>query len=166
MDCFEIKSESDFLEAATRALSGNLDFSTGVKFIGWPSMNFKIDGERYKQTLPTNAMFGLLLLQESYNRVFAIAKYDTTNLQRLTEREKNDLEFVFKISSGSTDNQANTDNWLNSFIENIGNVMTNMDSKHKAAVIITATLAAGGYFIGSDILEALVKAIWLLQTLN
>jgi hypothetical protein len=154
MDVFTIRTESDFLMAANLALTGKLDFAAGVRFEGWPSLTLNVKGKRYNKTLPTNAMAGLLGLQEAYNRAYAIVKYGTTNLQRLTEAEKSDLEFVFEVTEGSTNNQAPTDGWLNSFIENVGNVMTSMDSVHKQKVLITCILVAGGYFLGSDIIDA------------
>jgi hypothetical protein len=152
-----IDSENAFLDLLGRLSEESIDVFTDVKFEGWPTLRFNFKGQRYNSSLPSNAMSGILSLQEAFSRAYAIAKYDTTNLQKLTDTEKKDLEFIFEISAGSTQNTAASDDWLNRAFDNLGNVMANMESKHKTAVFITLILCAGGYFAFSEYLQTKQK---------
>ncbi len=148
-----IDSESAFADLLDRLPKEPIDVFTSIKFQGWPNLKFNFKGKRYNSSLPSNAMAGILSLQEAFSRAYTIAKYDTTNLQKLTDLEKKDLEFVFEISAGSTQNNADSDDWLNRALDNLGNVMANMESKHKTAVFITLVLCASGYLAFSEYMQ-------------
>lgn len=146
LQAYEVTNEESFLELAKRVLLQNEDFPAKLTFTGWPNIEVNVKGQRYENSLPSSLMEGFLTLQDELYRAFCIVKYNTPSTIYMTRAEKDALELVFCITKGSTDASAPADGFLNSLLDTAGNVMSNMDSRHKMAVLVAIVLAAGGSY--------------------
>lgn len=146
LQAYEVTNEVSFLDLANRVLLQNEDFPAKLTFTGWPNIKVNVKGQRYENSLPSSLMEGFLTLQDELYRAFCIVKYNTPSTIYMTRAEKDALELVFCITKGSTDASAPADGFLNSLLDTAGNVMSNMDSRHKMAVLVAIVLAAGGAY--------------------
>lgn len=142
-------------ESAWEFLKQSLDEAfTGtdiqVVFENWPSINIHIDKKGQNSSLNTKNMEGLIELQKTINRSFSILAYDTPNTNSLTSAEKQSLELLFKISEGTTGIQAALENAVEKITEKVVN---KMESKHIAAVAISAALLWTGHSCWSSWLQ-------------
>lgn len=139
-----IRSENDFLDLAKRVLLENDTSFTNVKFDGWPTIEFYIQGERYNQSLPVSAMEGYVGFQQELYRLFTDLKYNQPSLQTLRANDRQDLELVFKILEGSSDTKAEGWDVLNTMIDGLDTLLAGMDSMEKILLVISlAGLFAG-----------------------
>lgn len=146
MDTIRIGSAEDLFDFARKAVHNNESFNAeDIVFAGWPNIDFRVRGERYHGTAPISLLRGLVNFQDEIYRTIAEVKFGTRNIGRLKQEEKADLEFVMSISEGCTKGEASADGWLNKAINSLENVMSGMDSNHKAAVICTIALSVAGY---------------------
>ncbi|QYJ86931.1 hypothetical protein K0I73_04120 [Shewanella mesophila] len=145
-ELFEISSQQKFIDFSMAVLEGKLDFPANVKFKNWPKIELNIKGKRYHSSLPTSVMEGFVQFQNDVYLAFALIKYGVADLRKLSATEKQDLELIFEIKEGSTDSNSTIDDWANKALGSLGNIMSGMNSRDKAAVLITLVLGAGGYF--------------------
>jgi hypothetical protein len=99
----QIKNESDAWELLERATSGEL-FPDDVQldFVGWPVFQMGVQGKDWDCTVPTRVMSPLLDVQKDINRAYANVRYGATNLRKLQDEERDDLEVVIKVKKGSS----------------------------------------------------------------
>lgn len=98
-----ISSEEDAFYYLKLASEGEFSGKTvSFEFDNWPRLDINIKGERYKSTLPTGVMKGLVEYQGVLNRAFALLG-DHASAKPISESERQDLEVVFEISEGSSD---------------------------------------------------------------
>ncbi|NVZ24156.1 hypothetical protein HX881_01235 [Pseudomonas gingeri] len=98
-----ISSEEDafhYLMLASKGEFAGKDVS--FEFNNWPRLDINIKGDRYKSTLPTGVMKGLIEYQGVINRAFALLG-DHTSAKSISESERQNLEVVFEVSEGSSD---------------------------------------------------------------
>ncbi|CAJ1824217.1 hypothetical protein PEKONANI_01829 [Aeromonas jandaei] len=148
-----IKSELQFLEFALDYLSSDSDSNDVplLKFDGWPKISLHVDGKRYKQSLPSRLMEGLLAFQNETKRSYCISKYGTDNLQRLTNEDREVIdEFIFTISDGSTQSDGNGDDYLSRLFGCLDTAFKRMTGKEIiSAVAIMAVCMSGAYIAKS-----------------
>ena len=85
------------------ALDGKSDLSDvgGIVFEGWPQYQVRLDV--CEASMRSSMMEAFLSLQENFNRSYSVVKYQTPNLNRLTNEEKSELEIEVKVRDGSSD---------------------------------------------------------------
>lgn len=142
----EISSQQKFIDFSMAILEGKQDFPANLKFKDWPKIELNIKGGRYHSSLPTSVMDGFVQFQNDVYLAFALIKYGVADLRKLSATEKQGLELVFEIKEGSTDGNSPTDEWANKAFEFLGNIMSGMNSRDKAAVLATLVFGVGGYF--------------------
>ena len=98
----DIRSEDDAWDLLRRALHEK-DFDLeAVKFIGWPTLDIHLQGDKLHATLPSRYLPALIEFQEALERVFTHVRYKENNLRRLKDDERCDLEIVYSLKEGST----------------------------------------------------------------
>ena len=97
-----IKSESDAFETLAKALSDKVSDTAHIKFEGWPVFKLTIEGEDFHESIPTRVMHPIIDLQKEIYRIYCRARYNTEELRKLTDKEKEILELVVAIRPGST----------------------------------------------------------------
>ncbi|PHM63029.1 hypothetical protein [Xenorhabdus ishibashii] len=117
---FTIKSEDDFYSFINTMMSKeNLDSDQfdfpDIKFIGWPTININVKGDpsRYKSSITASMLFGIASLTEEIQRAYAVVRYGSQNLQRLTNADKQLLDIVYHISEGSSQANGTTEHLIN-----------------------------------------------------
>jgi hypothetical protein len=98
-----ISSEEDAFHYLMLASKGEfVGKDVSFEFNNWPRLDINIKGDRYKSTLPTGVMKGLIEYQGVINRAFALLG-DHASAKSISESERQDLEVVFEVSEGSSD---------------------------------------------------------------
>jgi hypothetical protein len=98
-----IGSEEDAFHYLMLASKGEfIGKEVSFEFNNWPRLDINIKGGRYKSTLPTGVMKGLIEYQGVINRTFALLG-DHASAKSISESERQDLEIVFEVSEGSSD---------------------------------------------------------------
>ena len=151
-----IRTEEEFLNFALSILDSNEEMSNcpSLRFQGWPKVDVRVSGTRYRQSLPSGLLAGLLTFQEEAKRAYCLAKYGTINLQKLTNDDKEIIgELVFTVSKGSTKSEGDADVYLSRFCEFMDLVLKGMTGKEKIAVVTVLAIAIGGGYIAHSYFE-------------
>lgn len=98
-----IASENDAWNWIQSALDNSADFSdlSEIIFEGWPEYRVKLDTGN--ASVKSSLMEAFLSLQENLNRAYSLVRYDSSNLNKLTNEEKQALELEFFVRRGSSD---------------------------------------------------------------
>ncbi|MFQ2155922.1 hypothetical protein ACK33E_05720 [Aeromonas hydrophila] len=153
MNAVVIKSELDFLSFALDYLSSSSDSNDvpTLKFDGWPIISVHVEGDRYKGSLPSRLMEGLLAFQEETKRSYCISKYGTDNLQKLTHEDRIVIdEFVFTISNGCTQSDANGDDLLSRLCGSLETAFMRMTGKEIIATITIIAVCLGVTYVAKN----------------
>ncbi|HAY0633742.1 TPA: hypothetical protein JS389_003678 [Serratia marcescens] len=124
------------------------EFGFDMTFAGWPNLHINVKGEKFHSSLTSSMVAGLTSMHESFQRAYAIAKYGTPNLQRLTNEDKQSLDIIFRISEGSTDSDTDWSDTINHAIEFLKGAFEGMTGVQKMTVLIAliTALTVGGCF--------------------
>ncbi|EPG0370395.1 hypothetical protein ACSWVZ_003263 [Photobacterium damselae] len=131
-----IRSQDDFIRFAKSVLLDNESKYSNVKFDGWPTIDFYIQGNRYVQSLPITAMEGYVGFQQELYRLYTDLKYNNPSLQTLRQSDKEALELVFQVKEGSSDTSAGGWDFLNKVTESLEGLSNGMDSMEKLLLVI------------------------------
>lgn len=150
MTSIVIKNENDFL-SFIQTISENFNLNSDefklpdVKFNGWPTLhiNVKGDSDRYNSSVTVPLLFGMSDLVNEMQRAYALIKYGSDNLQRLTNQDKTELDFVFKIKEGSSDASSQQDDYINGIISCIKTGMKRMNGWQTMTFLIMVVGAVG-----------------------
>lgn len=134
-DNLVIKNEEDAWDALKQALSEQINETANVVFEGWPVFQLTIEGKDFKGTIPTRVMPPILDLQKEIHRIYCKAKYNTEDVRRLRDDERELLELVVSIKPGSTKFVTKLFKALNEIIKN-----SNMNGNQ--AVILLVSISA------------------------
>jgi len=85
-------------------------------------------------------MHGFIEFQKAIYRTFALARYNSTNVNRLTQDEKDALELWVKVDVGSSRFTVDIQALLERFVEKAGDKVT------PKSLVIIALIVATGYF--------------------
>lgn len=96
-----IRSEEDAYSFLESARSGTSPSYSGIRFVGWPSLELLIKGDKFNQSITPSVMKGLLEFQRGIYKAYAAAKYGES-AKRLTEEEREQLEIKVDVSRGSS----------------------------------------------------------------
>ncbi|MBY5866004.1 hypothetical protein [Rhizobium leguminosarum] len=69
----------------------------------WAKVHFNFKGSAFHQTVTASMMRGLLEYQYAFYRTAALILKDDSRINRLTDDNRRDLEFVFEVKEGSSD---------------------------------------------------------------
>ncbi len=94
--------------------------NTYVSVVDWGSWHLRITGNDYNGTIDFSLLKSLLELQTSIHKLYAYLYYNSTDIRKLTQEDKNRLRLKISINSGST----NIDMILGDIIKQIVSVMT------------------------------------------
>lgn len=141
----------DFLQRDS-AESGT-DMPIDLDFHGWPYLHINVKGEKFHSSLTSSMVCGLASMHESFQRAYALAKYGTPNLQRLTNEDKQSLDVIFKIKEGSTDSETDWSGTINQFLAFLTGAFEDMTGVQKMTIVlslITALTVGGCYYLHSS----------------
>lgn len=105
-------------------------------------IEIKLVGNIFHNSITSTVMHGLLDIQESIYRSYAIAKNGDDNLSSLTSYEKERLELVFTIHPGCTEIIAD----IRGLIQDFKDLLVDMTPKQKLAVISLFLLTVFGCY--------------------
>lgn len=124
------------------------DLPIDLEFRGWPNLHINVKGEKFHSSLTSSMVYGLANMHESFQRAYAMAKYGTANLQRLTNEDKQSLDIIFQIKEGSTDSETDWSGTINQFLAFLTGAFEGMNGTQKMAILMTLIIAltVGGCF--------------------
>ncbi len=139
----EINSEDDAWRVLEDLLSGaqTLDDVNDIIFGNWVRTTVYVPENRYDSALNTYMMQGWQDAQRALYRSYAITAKGANDARSLSEFEKEKLELVVKVSSGSSDQQADL---LDILKEAVLSAVENMEPHQIAIVLIVAVLTWAG----------------------
>ncbi|TNH04505.1 hypothetical protein FHQ26_01500 [Testudinibacter sp. TR-2022] len=106
-----------------------------LEFSGWPQINVRLTGENYKSTITPSIMKAFLKLQDGLYQAYAVALYGKN--KRLSDQEKQSLELVIKVGTGSSKFDDNENiNWTSLF----GRLIDKMPSKYLLIALLTGII--------------------------
>lgn len=128
----------------------DIDMPIDLDFHGWPNLHINVKGEKFHSSLTSSMVYGLASMHESFQRAYALAKYGTSNLQRLTNEDKQSLDIIFKIKEGSTDSETDWSGTINQFLAFLTGAFEGMTGVQKMTILlslITALTVGGCYYL-------------------
>ncbi len=101
----KIENENDAWEIFEKALEGEFDDQSDIEltFSNWPQIDIKLKGVKHKASLTAKNMEGLVELQTTLFRTYALTVHNKLNAKNLTNDEKEKLTIIFQVSEGSSD---------------------------------------------------------------
>lgn len=133
-----IKSDDDAFALLERLTQENRQWGIedlSVEFDGWPSLRIYAKGDRYKQTISPAMMKSFLALQTALYRSYALARYSSPNVNKLTKQEKEDLEISVKVEDGSSDYSVMLQKFAEQFLSG---ALGKMNGDQVTLIIISA----------------------------
>lgn len=147
---FVITNESEFHSFISSMIARNdLDSDDfcfpDIEFIGWPTLNINVKGDpaRYTSSITASMLFGMAALTDEIQRAFAVMKYGTQNLQRLTNQDKQQLDIVYNIKEGSTDAESTPDKAINGAVTVLREAIGRMTGRQALGAVVAIVLASG-----------------------
>ncbi|VXC72079.1 conserved hypothetical protein [Pseudomonas sp. 8Z] len=135
-----IRSEQDAYDTLQLATSGHLPDHVEIRFEGWPTLQIIVKGDNYNGTINPSVMQGFLEFQKAIYRTFSLARYNSANINRLTQDEKDALELWIKVEAGSSKFTVDFQALLERFVEKAGDKLT------PKSLVIIALIVATSYF--------------------
>jgi hypothetical protein len=148
-----IRSEDDAYEYLRKLVGGTITLDVedlGVRFEGWPRLHVYAKGSKYDQSITPSMMKSFLAFQSAVYRSYAISKYNTPNINKLTKQEKDDLEIQVKVEKGSADYNIDFQALAEKFLDG---AISKMTGEQMVIVILAAMLLLFGHFAIKNILE-------------
>jgi len=121
-----ISSESQAFEVIESYLSG-LELPEGVSFEGWPSLKFRLTGEKFHGSLTPTVMKGFVDMQAQINKAFAKLKYGIPDPRKLSDEDKESIEIQVNVEEGSSLVEVNMDGFLGQVIQSVVHKVTPQD---------------------------------------
>lgn len=139
----KIGSEDEAWDVLSQLIDGALDIQSieELEFGDWVKSSVYIPEERYDSALNTYMMQGWQDAQRALYRSYAIAAKGADDARSLTDLEREKLELVVKVKSGSSDQEADLGDILK---EAVIAAVGNMEPRQIAVVLIVAILAWTG----------------------
>jgi hypothetical protein len=105
----------------------------------WAAINIIYSGEKYKGTLTTSSMQGIIEFQNCVFRSAALILTDSPDVRKLSSVYKELFELTFSVKDGSANAEASTKDILSALVR----IVNTMESKHK----LVALPVFGGLFL-------------------
>lgn len=139
-----IRSEADAIALIEQHIDGTLPEGAQISFDGWPNLVIKLEGDKFDQSLTPSVMKGFVELQRAIHRSYAATRYDDPS-RRLSDEEKQALEFTVKVEQGSSIVEVNLQEPVLRILQDL---VGKMDPN--SALIAAVTLAT--LFVGKSLL--------------
>jgi hypothetical protein len=130
-----ISNEDEAWDTLKKALAEEIPDTTQIVFKGWPVFKLSIEGKDFKGTIPTRIMPPILDLQREIHRIYCRACYNTEDTRKLTIEEREILELVVAVKSGSSKYSAKLFKALNEIIKN-----SNMNGNQVVIVLVSISV--------------------------
>ncbi|MDN8612755.1 hypothetical protein [Variovorax ginsengisoli] len=132
-------------------LTENSEADKKIIFSGELSkIDIDIEGPRYDSTIPGELARALWEYQEAIYKAGAFVLTGSDDIRRLSAKQREGLELIFKVEHGSTDIQA----LLEKVVETLGEGFQQMDDANKAMVLIAITVIFAAGFIAWKAISA------------
>jgi hypothetical protein len=115
-----IESEADAYAWLAKLADGEEVNARGIEFRGWPTLNLKLKGDLFDQSLTPTVMKGLIELQQGLYKSYAEAR----SKKRLTEAERDELEIRVSVKSGSSELEINFSDIATNLFHELFKVLT------------------------------------------
>ena len=115
-----------------------------IEFSNYPNLMFNVKGESYSSTLTTPLLNALSGLTSEIQKSYCLIKYQTSNLQRLTVEDKQDIDIIFKIKEGSSEGESDNSKIANGIFSIIKEGMEGMNGWQKLTVLVLFISVIGG----------------------
>tara|TARA_B100000700_G_scaffold193440_1_gene212998 strand:+ start:1401 stop:2450 length:1050 start_codon:yes stop_codon:yes gene_type:complete len=146
-----IRSEQDAYDTLKLAtIEGGLPDHVEIRFEGWPTLEILVKGEGYNGTITPSIMHGFIEFQKAIYRTFALTRYNSVNINKLTKDDKDALELWIKVDEGSSLFSVDFQQLLERFVDRVGDKVT-----PKSLVIIALIVAAG--YVGDSSFKSYVE---------
>ena len=140
-----IRSEQDAYDTLKRAtMEGGLPEHVEIRFEGWPTLEILVKGEGYNGTITPSVMQGFIDFQKAIYRTFALTRYNSVNINKLTNDDKDALELWIRVDEGSSRFSIDFQGLLERFVDRVGDKVT------PKSLVIIALIVATGYFGSSS----------------
>ena len=141
-----IDSEDDAWRTLSQLVNGKLDIASvdELEFGDWVKSRVYIQGKRYDSTLNTYIMQGWQDAQRTLYRSYAITAKGAADTRSLTDSEREKLQLVVKIKSGSSDQEADLTDVLK---EAVLAALGKMEPTQIATLLIVVVLSWAGVSI-------------------
>lgn len=148
-----IESEDQAWEILEKILSGEIEVKSTKDFqLGdWASVSLYIPGKQYDSSMTTYMMSGWVEAQRSIYRSYALVASGTADARILTDIDKDRLEIVVHVASGSSDQDAELGDIIAQIVQSAVNKMEPWQ-------IITLVLSLGLLYTGGSVLRTWIEA--------
>lgn len=148
-----ISSEDQAWELLRKACSQTLDLDPlfEIKFENWPVLEIHLDGRQFNSSLTTKMMEGFIDLQKSLNRAYASFYRNSGKANSLTDQEKDALEIIIKIESGSTGIKAIISDALKEFAKGAAN---KVNGNQVVIIVLGVALVVAGHSSWKNYLQS------------
>jgi hypothetical protein len=137
---FEITSEEDAYRVLEIFRSGSFPKGSDIKFVGWPKLEIRYVGEGFNSTITPSMMKGFIDFQSAIYRSYALARYNSLNINKLSVEERKSLELQIRVDEGSSLFGIDFQEALEKIMLNVGG---KMDSEQ---ILVLGIVIATGYF--------------------
>lgn len=150
-----IKDENDFYQFLENMKNDPLIDSENfilpnICFDGWPILHINVKGTKYHSSVNTNLILGMMVVIEEIQRSYSLIKYGTSNLNKLTNEDKQNLDIIFKIAEGSSDAKSDNSGIMNKGLEILKTKMGKMNGWQTMVVLLAFLGVSGHYFYDNN----------------
>ena len=142
-EAIHLASEEEAWELLRRLIETEIQFDRPPKLtVGeWAKIDVYIPAERYDSAMTPYMMQGWVELQRSIYRAYSLAQGSGPIARSLTDREKERLELVVEVKSGSSDQTVDVQGIIDAFIAAMVN---KMEPQHILIATVSLILTWGG----------------------
>ncbi|QPR87866.1 hypothetical protein [Aeromonas hydrophila] len=121
-----------------------------IDWSGLDQLKFTFEGDpaKFNGSLTSGMCKGLYELQMEFYKIFTLVKYQTDNLQRLKNSEKEQLELVFTVDEGCTEIIGELKDFIQTVGEAFSNMTNGMSGAQKTGCYILTIFALSGGVVG------------------
>jgi len=117
-DVVKVGTEDEAYSFIERYLAGK-SLPESISFSGWPSLTFRLTGEKFDRSLTPSVMKGFIELQDQLNKSYALARYGVPDARKLSKEEREALEIEVKVGKGSSIVEVNMDGFLTKLLHEL-----------------------------------------------
>lgn len=120
-----------------------------LKFSIFDEFKIKIEGneEKYFGGVSTTLAQGMSDFQVELNKIFAIIRYNTDNLQRLSSQDKKNLELTFLVNTGCTEIITNLRKLMETIKDAGESFMSGMTPNQKTLCLLFTVATIGCVYV-------------------
>ena len=151
-DYFDLQTETEAWELLRKVIAEEVKVDKFPKLTlgAWARIDVYIPAERYDAAMTPYMMKGWVDLQRSVYRAYALVHGGTGAANTLSDREKELLELVVEVRSGSSDQTVD----VQAIIESVAaSLVGKMEPEHILIAVLVLILTWGGKSAFSDWME-------------